>query len=768
MGNARSKEIVMKSSFLFCLLFCFLSSFPASADIWTKVNFSGGNVSDLVSFPSNPDIMLACVVEHGIYRSVDRGDTWSRVVNGSWNDLSISDDGVAFLAGDTGVMVSHDAGNTWASCLETAAWKVITFRNGIVAEGVGTYQNYSCPPWRLSRDNGANWQDWEGTENTFSLLFQENGAVYRSAFPSVYRSEPDNWSAFTLVYTTSFSIYDDTLDLRFGFADGDSVLYGYSIYIDHHPVGSQTGGVFRSSDAGATWENFGNISSVSSMERYGNTLIAGTPEGALYAVSLDSANATAIGTLGGEITAIDTRRFDSGELVVATKGGIFKTTDGGLHWRKSDAGIMAAEIASVQAIPAGKNGERIIVSTKESGVFYSDDGGVNWILANPNVQTTPGLLTVSESLPRRIYAAEASIYISKNDGESWERIQQTPAIYYGWYSRAVDIDIDPRNPDRIVFTYDCHSLDDDRGIHYYDGRYSEDIENEWNRWKWEFPFESGEQYKCQFSDEDGLEWVATNRYGTDVKPLLVALNDAGEMVLSIDLPGDSGYYYWYIDGRYCYIFSERDKRLWVSPDLGGTWNFTDLTLHDYTQSHYLFSNGHLGELVMSPDRKTLFLLYPGNGILASSDKGRTWNDFSRGMDTAVVYQLAFSPVNPSTVFAATNDGLYRLDNATGVSQAGESTTEPIPFTLAQNAPNPFNPSTVIGFELNSDMPVRLTLYSATGQTIRELMSGSLRAGRHAVTWDGRDKAGLPVSSGLYFYRLEAGGQVQARRMLLLK
>jgi len=90
------------------------------------------------------------------------------------------------------------------------------------------------------------------------------------------------------------------------------------------------------------------------------------------------------------------------------------------------------------------------------------------------------------------------------------------------------------------------------------------------------------------------------------------------------------------------------------------------------------------------------------------------------------------------------------------------------FTLFQNAPNPFNPSTVIGFDLASPLPVRLAVYSAVGQKVRELVSGHMSAGRRSVVWNGRDDAGQPVSSGVYLYLLEAGGRCETKRMLLLR
>lgn len=760
----------MRSSFLLCSLLAIMIPLHTSANaMWSKIGFTGGNVTDMVSFPSNPDVMIACVADHGLFRSTDRGETWSRIMSAPIYDISISEDDVAFFAGDSGVMVSRDFGETWELCLFMTAWRIIAFRDGIVAVGTKKlYGDYTCiyPSWRLSRDNGSTWELFESTENTVSFLFFKSGLVYRSTLVSMYRNGSDDLSDWTLIW--SGNIFCPVI--QFGFADGDSVLYGYSQYIDYHPAGYQPGGIFRSADDGVTWQQYTNIESVSAFERNGDNLFIGTPEGTLFTASLMSGVSNAIGSFGGEITAIDAKRFGSGELVVSTKGGIFKSSDGGLHWRKSDAGIMHPEITSVQVIPSGPGGERIIVSTKASGIFYSDDAGEHLTCADPNVRTIPGLLRVSESAPRRIYAAEASIHVSRDNGESWERIEYIPAAYYGWYGRTTDIEIDPRNSDRIAINYYDHSLDHYKGTHYCEGRYVGESENPWYEWEWKVPLDSGEQFRSQFSDDGGLVWVAVNHYGAEDKSPLVALNDTGEMILSITFPGSSNSYYWLINGQYCYIFSEQEKRFWISPDLGETWDFTDLTLNDYDSIHCIYpgSAGHFGDIVLSPDGKTFYLLYPGNGVLASGDGGRTWDQLNQGLDTAIVYQLAFSPTNPSVMYAATKDGLYRLEGQSVVVNAGESHTNPAGLTLRQNTPNPFNPSTTISFILPQPGAVNLSVYSITGQKVRTLVSGKLPAGAHSASWDGRDDSGRPVSSGVYLLRLKAGNMTATGRMLLMK
>ena len=88
--------------------------------------------------------------------------------------------------------------------------------------------------------------------------------------------------------------------------------------------------------------------------------------------------------------------------------------------------------------------------------------------------------------------------------------------------------------------------------------------------------------------------------------------------------------------------------------------------------------------------------------------------------------------------------------------------------LREPAPNPFNPRTVIGFDLARTTNVALSVHDLTGRHVRTLVQGVLDAGSHEAAWDGRDDAGLPVPSGVYLCRLVAGSFVEARRMTLLK
>ncbi len=100
----------------------------------------------------------------------------------------------------------------------------------------------------------------------------------------------------------------------------------------------------------------------------------------------------------------------------------------------------------------------------------------------------------------------------------------------------------------------------------------------------------------------------------------------------------------------------------------------------------------------------------------------------------------------------------------------EREDDALPRTLRveRNYPNPFNPSTTIGFTLPEEGRASLTVYAITGGKVRELVSGALPAGKHEARWDGRDDRGHAVSSGVYLVRLTQKGRVSTAKMLLIK
>ncbi|MBC8401148.1 MAG: T9SS type A sorting domain-containing protein [Candidatus Marinimicrobia bacterium] len=100
----------------------------------------------------------------------------------------------------------------------------------------------------------------------------------------------------------------------------------------------------------------------------------------------------------------------------------------------------------------------------------------------------------------------------------------------------------------------------------------------------------------------------------------------------------------------------------------------------------------------------------------------------------------------------------------------EGTLSGIPMTyeLSNNYPNPFNPTTTIGYAIPGQGVVSIDVYDILGQRIKTLVHKSMPAGYYEVNWDGRDQYGRVVSSGIYFYTLNTGSSMIVKRMLLIK
>ncbi len=112
-------------------------------------------------------------------------------------------------------------------------------------------------------------------------------------------------------------------------------------------------------------------------------------------------------------------------------------------------------------------------------------------------------------------------------------------------------------------------------------------------------------------------------------------------------------------------------------------------------------------------------------------------------------------------------GLNLLVTDHGASPV-ESSGLPQRTRLVGNAPNPFNPKTVISFELARSGPVRLEIYDVKGRLVKKLDDRVFPAGRHSVPWNGRDTRGADTASGLYFFRLRTEDEVQTHKMLLVR
>ncbi|HEX6941277.1 MAG TPA: FlgD immunoglobulin-like domain containing protein, partial [Gemmatimonadaceae bacterium] len=164
--------------------------------------------------------------------------------------------------------------------------------------------------------------------------------------------------------------------------------------------------------------------------------------------------------------------------------------------------------------------------------------------------------------------------------------------------------------------------------------------------------------------------------------------------------------------------------------------------------------------IVADEAVATFALYrkagAGNEVLVGSGAQRS----GRGsfLDRDVEYGTAYS----YQLVITSNDG------STFRSLPARVTTAVHALVLHQNVPNPFNPQTTIRYDLPAPAHVTLTIFDSSGRRIRTLVDDNQAPGSREAIWTGRDDGNQPVSSGVYFYVLEAGKQRLTRKLVLLK
>ena len=117
------------------------------------------------------------------------------------------------------------------------------------------------------------------------------------------------------------------------------------------------------------------------------------------------------------------------------------------------------------------------------------------------------------------------------------------------------------------------------------------------------------------------------------------------------------------------------------------------------------------------------------------------------------------------IAGADNKGLSKIEIQISYDSAPEL---PIDYALFQNYPNPFNPSTTVRFSVPVTGQVKVSIYNTLGQEVRTLYDNVTERGTKEVRFDGKDKNGITLSTGMYLYRMTAGSFVQSKKMMFLK
>ena len=452
----------------------------------------------------------------------------------------------------------------------------------------------------------------------------------------------------------------------------------------------------------------------------------------------------------------------SGNNVYADAGsGMYRSTNNGTTWTLANAGLPTNAVISMVV-----SGSYIFAGTYGGGVFLSTNNGTNWTPSNNGI--TSNYITALTSSGHNIFAGiDGGVYLSTNSGTNWTQVNNG------------------------LTNTNVHALAS-IGTNIFVGI-------------------SGEVFR---STNNGAEWNSANNgmSGSEVNALAVSGNNiyvgTGAFVgtgifLSTNYGANwsavnNGLYNSYVpflSANGTYILAGTEGGVYYSTNNGSLWNLASYGLPNLSVTTLAVGDSlaFLGNYFTGVWRRPLSDLYTPvelesfaanthNGIVnlnwttatELNNKGfeiqrklfsDDYNtiDFVKGYGTSTKtnnYSWSDKPL-PGTYS-------YRLkqidyNGKYEYSKEVEITITPNIFSLEQNFPNPFNPSTVISYSLPSASYVNLIIYNTLGQIVKVLENGSKNAGNYSVNFNASD-----LASGIYFYKLEAGQFSQVKKMALLK
>ena len=164
-----------------------------------------------------------------------------------------------------------------------------------------------------------------------------------------------------------------------------------------------------------------------------------------------------------------------------------------------------------------------------------------------------------------------------------------------------------------------------------------------------------------------------------------------------------------------------------------------------------YKKGLLAKLEIEPEDLTMYYIDAEGNLASEGITGVTLNTEVNKITGTIAH---FSDI--------------ALSQSTDIPTAIEENPRPSGFTLSQNFPNPFNPETTISFEMPVQSHVKITIYNLIGQYVKTLVNEIKPIGTYSVVWDGTDASGTRVTSGLYFYRIDAGNFSQTKKLIMMK
>lgn len=789
----------------------------AAAD-WTQLGPTnvGGRITDVTADPSNTNVIYIGAASGGVWKTTDGGGNWSPVFDEAGSPsigavaIDPTDSDVVYVgtgeANPGGGSVAYGGDGVWKT-----------------TDGGSTWENVGLTD---SRYIGRIVVDPDDPSRVFVAatgnLFSKNSerGVYRSV---------DAGSTWTQVLFVSDST--GCVDLAIDPDNPDRVFATMWERIrlpETRIYGGPTSGLWRTEDGGDTWSELTTGLPSGSQGRIG-VAIAPSSTSTVYAIYADATGyfnglyrSTNNGDTWSARTASGLSSFYSSygwwfgriwvspfnaDIIWADGVYLYKSTNGGTTF-SSAGGSMHVDHHAQWFSPSNAN---FILKGNDGGLYKSQNGGASWSFVSNLPISQLYTIEVHESQPGKVYAGLQDNGTVRTPGgllDDWEDLFGGDGHY---------VNVDPNNTDVIYLEYQYgsfyKSVNDGASFSSATSGISSSDRKNWSTPIVIDPASEGQPATTMYFGANRL-YRSTNSAGSwtaisgDLSDGFGGSNGVtfGTITTIAVAPSDSATIYVGTD----------DANVWVSTNYGSSFNQVDLSLPDRWVSRvavdpnndaiayvtfsglrdddplpHVFRTTNWGagwtdisgnlpdapvnDIVIDPSDSSILYVATDVGVFATGDLGGSWSMLGTAIPPGIVVSdlKVIDDGGTPLLYAATygrSSWVYDLSVVTAVLNdvAGEGAEEALSMTLAPNAPNPMRDETRIRFTLPERGAATLEVIGVNGRRVRTLTDGVLQAGAHEVTWDGRDESGRRAPNGVYFYRLQSGDEVAARKMTLMR
>jgi hypothetical protein len=706
---------------IFFILLLLIGSWTSLYAQWTA---SGGPVQGVQVWDmASSGTTVFAATNLGAFVSTSNGQSWSAINTGLPSDVnlrSIAASGTTLYAGTQigTVFTSTSSGQSWTSMstgLPASAVRSLFIGSNFLLAGTeaGIFR---------STNNGQTWTATTGlpTGTQTTRLYQFGTTLLAATNNGIYASS-DNGVTWAIPATGGSGIASNSI----GSITGGIIQIGSDLFTH------TSNGYYRSTNNGQSWTTVsttGLNATADALTLVGTTPTVGTRGGrTVFTLS----GTTWIPASGLPVDGAVLSLLVVGSCVFAGLNGhgIFISENNGTSFRESNRGFPSlAEVTALTTVGDALYAalEGIAVGRNSGGVYASLNTGASWSIlgTSPNASLLTGLFSLAVRGRVMLAGDGGGVWRSADLGETWARANTgIPAV----------VNNDDFNA--MVFVGDNHVV-----------------------------AATGNGFL--FSRDAGQSWnvPTTGNPTVSARALLVLAN-----------------------GR---VLGATSSGVFRSADTGRTWTATTLTQSTWSLiaiGNRIFAGLDLGDVRTTTDEGatwtggripnvsstvralatsgSVLFAAASEGVFASTNNGSTWTNASTGLPTIIPLAMV---ATSSALFIG---GRGSSDRGIGVWQrpliqlsTRESRPErPTAFMLEQNYPNPFNPTTVIEYELPTSSQVSLKIFDVLGREVATLVSARQEAGRYAASFNA---SGL--TSGMYFYQLQAGTFVQTKKMLLIK